>query len=52
MIYIGIAAIITSIAALRAISFAIWEIKNKNIIGGIAVIILSVSSIWLVFSKF
>lgn len=52
MIYIFIAAIITIAASARAISFAIWEIKNKNILGGIVVMLLSISAIGLICTKF
>ena len=47
MIYLIIAAIIVLITSIRAISFSIWQFKNKNILGGIMVFLLSVSAVVL-----
>ena len=44
MIVLLTAAVIIFVSAIRAFSFGIWQFKNKNILGGIMVILVAVLS--------
>lgn len=41
--------VITLIASTRAISFSVWQFKEKNVIGGIFVAFLAILGIVLMF---
>lgn len=39
-----IALLLTIVTTVRSVSYGVWTIKKKNIIGGIAVILLSATA--------
>jgi len=52
MSYMIFSALIVTVTAIRGLSFAVWNFKRKNIIGGIAVSLLSVSPVILIYITF
>lgn len=52
MTYIVIAAIIVFASSIRTLSFAFWQFKNKNIIGGVMLSILGLTAAVLICMQF
>lgn len=48
MLYLVSAAIIVFLTSVRAFSFAVWQFRNKNILGGIMVSLLALSAVVLI----
>lgn len=51
MIYNVIKTILAVLFSLRAISFAVWQCKNRNLFGAAAVFTLAVSSALIVAAE-
>lgn len=49
MIYSLLGVVISVVFSIRAASFAVWQFKNKNILGAFAVFSLSLLSVILSF---
>lgn len=52
MTLLVIYSLIVLFFSLRTFSFGVWQIKNKNFIGGLVVFLLSLSAIILMFMQF
>lgn len=47
-----ILAAVTVISTIRAVSYGVWTIRNKNTVGGISVIFMSLIALALVTTYF
>lgn len=52
MTYVSIAGIIILVTSIKLISFGIWQMGQKNIVGGISVFALAILQGVLILQKF